>query len=276
MKFSFFTYCDDEFQERFGTHKIINSLKYFHPNHNVILYGSKEIKKVHEKYNVNIGNALPCMMLEAKREYGLDYIIHTDSDSLCFGYLESILDFNYEVASVLNNPEIGQRDERMNRPQCLWNLENSKYVSCGLISCGSERFLLEWHELNQEIVKTYGGIKAFWQCDQNFMNYAFHYRGFKSKILDPLDGKVFYGPSANMYSKNNHNPDCMIKEYGTNTCQSWFDIEYKDDKFWLYEKEIKILHQSCGGNKNTVWKCHFSLFNDKVKEKLQEITGFKE
>src|SRR3990167_8664682 len=103
MNISFFTYCPRELQTRFATHKLINSLKFYHPDISVILYEDKDINRIYKEYNVNLGNALPCMLLDAKRKNDLDYIVHVDSDSLCLGRLEEILKCDYEIASCRNN-----------------------------------------------------------------------------------------------------------------------------------------------------------------------------
>jgi hypothetical protein len=272
----FSTYCEDHLQERFGAHKLVNSFRYFHPYGEIILYGSKEINEVHKKYGVNYSNALPCIMLDIKQKYDSDYICHIDSDSLVLGWLKDIVTLDYDIASCLNNPDIGDRDERQNRPQQLWTLPNNKYVSCGCLSTNSEKFLHDWISLNRQIVENFGGIKEFWQCDQNMMNILFHYYNYKTKILDPLDGECFYGASANTWSTNTHNPDHIIKEWGINSWQSWYDIEYKNEQFFLHDKKVKILHQSGGGNKDTAIKCNLNMFNNDTKKILQEITGFNE
>lgn len=274
----FSTYCEDHLQERFGTHKLVKTFNYFNPHYKLAVLGTKEIQEIHKKYNVNYSNALPAIMLEVKRKYNSVYVCHIDSDSIVLGWLKEIATLDYDIASCLNNHDMTGRDERQNRPQELWSLDNNKYVSCGCLSTNSEDFLLKWIDLNKQIVDTYGGVKEFWQCDQNMMNIIFHYSGLKSKILDPLDGKCFYGPSANIHSNNNHNPEHIIKEWNVNNCQSWHDIEYdeKTEKFTLYNKEVKLLHQSGGGNPNTAIKCHFNMFNNRVRQKLQEITEINE
>lgn len=276
MEIIFTTYCQKHLQKRFGTYKLINSFRYFHPDIKIYLYEDDEINRVYREYNVNLSNALPALMLDAKRKFNSNYICHIDSDSLCLGRLDNILKLDYQIASCMNNPDIGDRDERQNRPRELWNLPNNKYVSCGCLSTNSEDFLLKWIYLNDQIAKIFGGIKAFWMCDQNWMNVLFHYGGYQSKILDPLDGNVFYGASANMYSPNNHNPDHIIKEYGVSTWQSWYDIEYKDNGFWMYDKSVRLIHQSGGGNANTVNKISYDMFNEKTANKIKEITRIYE
>lgn len=276
-KIVFSSYCPEYLQERYGALKLKASFNFFHPEIPFILYGEKDINRVYKEYNVNLDNALPCLMLDIKKRFNAEYICHIDADSLVLGRLDHILNFDYEIASCLNNPDIGDRCERQNRPIQLHNLPNNLYVSCGCISTNSEHFLSQWHDSNQQIVKEFGGVKAFWMCDQNMMNILFHSQMYKSKILDPLDSNFFYGASANMSSNNNYFPKEITEAWGgLNPWQAWFDIRYKENKFSLYDKEVKILHNSCGGNKDKTVKCSFILFNEETRKQIQNITNINE
>lgn len=275
-KIIFTSYCHDHLAERFGLFKLQKTFEYFNPDQKLVLYSSKDIDRVYHEYNVNINNALPCLMLDVKKRFNTEFVCHIDADSLVFGKLDEILECNYDIAAPLNNHDMTGRDERKNRPRELWDLDNNKYVSCGCLCTSSEDFLSKWIWYNSEVIRIHGSVKEFWLCDQNWMNILFHKGGYNSKILDPLDGNVFYGPSANMISSTNNNPEHVMKEWGVNSWQSWFDLEYKDGEFYLYGKKVKILHNCGGGNPNSVIKCSFKLFNPIIKKKLQEITGFDE
>lgn len=273
----FTTYCEDHLQERFGTHKLVKTFEYFNPHYKLVVLGTKEIQEIHKKYNVNYGNALPAIMLDVKRKYDSVYICHIDSDSLVLGWLKEIATLNYDIASCRNNCDSHTGDERQNRPVCLWRLPNERYVNCGLTSCNSESFLIEWMKLNEEVVKD-GGIKSFSQADIQWFNYLFHYGGYKSKILDPKDGNLFYGPSANMCdSEVTDNPEHIMKAYNYNGWQSWKKIEYNEENenFYLYGKLVRLLHMTGGSNENSI-KCSLDMFNDKTRKILQEITGYSE
>lgn len=273
-KIIFSTYCQDHLQDRFGMHKLVNSFNYFHPEYKIVTYGSQDIDNAYKKYKVTFNQSLPCIMLDIKRKYDTEYICHIDADSLVLGKLDEILKMDYDIASCLNNEDIGDKDERQNRSQELHNLPNSKYVSCGCLSTNSEKFLLEWNSVNEQITEQYGGVKAFWMCDQNWMNVLFHYGGYKNKILDPLEGNVLYGGSANFDSGNRYIAPSITREYGGNFANwsSWRDIEYKDGKFWLRGKMVKISHKSGGGKYENGQKLDWDLFHPNIIPKLQEIT----
>ena len=277
-KIIFSTYCQDEVQSRWGMNKLVNSFKYYHPDYEIIVYGTSEINRVLKEYNAHWQTRLHYIMLDMIRKYDTEYICHLDADSLVLGRLDKILSCDYEIASCTNNCDIGDADERQNRPKELWGLPNSKYVSCGCLATNSEKFILQWIGMIENVIKTYGEINTFWMCDQNWMNVLFHYGGFKSKILDPLDGDVFYGASANMNLKHldRKDPEHIIKEWNINTWRTWADIEYKNGGFLLYGKQVKLLHQAGGGRAETAKKLSFDLFNNPVKIKLIEITKHNE
>ena len=119
--------------------------------------------------------------------------------------------------------------------------------------------------------------------DQSMMNILFHSGKYKSKILDPIDGNVFYGPSANMWTggKNEYietekDPRHIIEQYGINGWQSWREIKYKNKEFWLYGKKVKLLHHCGGGNPEITIKVAFDIFDSKIIPILQKITKCKE
>lgn len=273
-KIIFSTYCDDHLQDRFGTKKLVSTFRHFNPEEDIVVYGSKDIKRVHEENGVDLSNALPYLMLDAKNNSGADYVCHLDSDSLVLGSLDGILKMDYDVCSSLNNADNEGSDERQNRPRELWDLPNRRYVSCGCLCTNSELFLMEWAKLNQQIVDQFGGVKSFWMCDQNMMNILFHGSNLRNKILDPLDGCYYYGASANSDEGDPANdPPHIIKEWGLNTWKSWKDIHEKDGSFFLGGKIVKILHQSGGGNKDTAVKLDYSMFNPNVGTIIKEIVN---
>lgn len=152
-------------------------------------------------------------------------------------------------------------------------------MNCGCVATTSEQFLQDWLQLNLIIVNKYGGIKAFWMCEQNTYNIVFHSGRYKTKILDPIGGDLFYGASANMcldgkqeYHQIDSDPSHIIREWGKNSWQSWKQIEYKDGKFLLFNKQVKICHQAGGGSVDNAHKLTFDMFNDNVRNKLVEIT----
>jgi hypothetical protein len=270
----FSSYCEDHLMSRFGTHKLKKTFEYFNPNYKLVVLGTKEIREIHKKYNVNYSNALPAIMLETKRKYDSTYVCHIDSDSLVLGWLREIVTLDYDIASCRNNCDSHTGDETQNRPQCIWHVTNNKYVNCGLTSTNSEKFLLEWIDLNKQITDIYGGVKSFWMADINWFNYLFHCGRFKSKILDENGTNLFYGPSANFDSGNNYVAPSITKEYGDfKNWSSWRDIKFENNEFLLDNKKVKILHKCGGGTYEDNEKIHWDLFNPEILPILKKITN---
>lgn len=265
--------------DSFGGNKLINSWSYFHPDIPILWYNenvTNEIIKQNARFC--LCSFMPLIMKRAFKESGADLVIKLDADSIVLGRLSEIIDCNdgTEIFGVRNDGDhIGNADERQNRPQELWSLPNEKYINCGCVATSSEGFLNEWLELNKLIINKYGGIKEFWMCEQNTMNVSFHSGKYKTKILDPKGGDLFYGSSANSPSPKNHKcAQSVIDTYGGvfSNWASWKDIEYIDGKFILYGKTVKICHQAGGGNPKTAIKVSFDMFNPEILPKLKEIT----
>jgi hypothetical protein len=276
MRVGFITNCDKHCQERFGTPKLINSFKYFHPDIPIYLYSDDDTSRVHKEYpGFSRMSALPCLMKDAKRKYNLDLICHLDSDSIVLDRLDEIIIGDYDIASVRNNNDRHTQNEGQNRPDPIKDLPNHLYVNAGCTATTSDKFLDQWIDLNKQIIDNYGGISEFWMCDQNMMNILFHLGRFKVKILDSNDKNVFYGASANIQAhKDNISPSVKL-EYGENIdiWGSWQDIECKDGKFWLYGKQCKLIHKAGGGSFKNGYKLDWDLFNPKTVEALKKITN---
>ncbi len=279
MKIIAVTNCEEWVKERFGYYKLVNSWKYFHPDIPIYNWGDEETERIKkENSGFDYTSFMPIVMLEAKKKYNADLIIKLDSDSVVLDRLSEVIDCNdeTEVFGVRNDGDhIGDSDERQNRPRELWNLPNEKYVNCGCLATTSEEFLKEWLELNKIIIKKYGGIKEFWMCEQNTMNVVFYSGKYKTKILDEKGNNLFYGAAANFNSNNNYVALSIIKEYGGNfkNWSSWKDVEYKNDKFWLQGKQIKILHAAGGGKWENSSKLDWDRFNPEIIPVLKKITN---
>ncbi|MEK6880945.1 MAG: hypothetical protein AABY22_15100 [Nanoarchaeota archaeon] len=273
--------CDSWLMNSFGGNKLRNSWSYFHPDITIIWYNENDTNRIiFENPKFGLTTFMPIIMLEVKKKYNADLVIKLDADSIVLDRFSEIIDCDDDtrVFGVRNDGDhIGNADERQNRPRELWDLPNEKYINCGCLATSSEEFLNDWLLLNKLILDRYGSITSFWMCEQNMMNMVFYSGKYKTKILDPKGGDLFYGTSANGPSPNNHKiPEHIIKEWNCSNWQSWRDIEYKDGKFWLYGKQIKISHMAGGGSAKTAVKLSFDMFNPKIIPILQEITKCNE
>lgn len=275
MKTLFFTNCDSWLQEQMGTNKLVNSFKYFHPELDLLVLDEKYTNQIiKDNPGFDLWTFAPLVIKKLKKDYSADLVVRIDSDSLILDRLDEVLAADFDCASVRNDGDhIGDRDERQNRPESIHNLPNHLYVNGGFVAITNDDFLNDWIALNQEIVNRFGGVKEFWMVDQNMMNIVFHSGKYKCKILDPRNGDLFYGASANYDSKNNYVAPSIEKQFNGKffNWSSWYDVTYKNGGFNLNGKRVKILHQAGGGKE----KLNFDLFNENTKQIIQKICNYK-
>ena len=272
------TNCELYLSKRFGLDKCLNSFSYFHPDIPIYNWGDKETEEIKRKWvGFGLTSFMPIIMSEVKKKYNADLVIKLDADSIVLGRLSEIIDCDdgTEIFGVRNDGDhIGNRDESMNRPEPIKNLPNHLYVNCGLIATTSDLFLDEWFNINKYLIDTYKDIRVIPMAEQGTYNCLFHSGKYKTKILDPLGGDLFYGSSANIDAHPENIPLSVQKEYGNFTnWGSYQDIEYKDNKFWLYNKQVKALHFAGGGTWKNSNKMDFDLFNPKIIPELRRITN---
>lgn len=274
MKTLFFTNCDSWLQEQMGTNKLVNSFKYFHPELDLLVLDENYTNQiVKDNPGFDLWTFAPLIIKKLKKDYSADLVVRIDSDSLILDRLDEVLTADFDCASVRNDGDhIGDRDERRNRPENIHNLPNHLYVNGGFVAVTNDDFLDDWIALNQEIVNKFGGVKEFWMVDQNMMNIVFHSGKYKCKILDKIEDKTYYGAAANIPNGEEECPDHITKSYGFNNWASWKQIQYKNNKFYLNDKQIKVLHQAGGGKD----KLKFDMFNNETKKYIQLITKFNE
>lgn len=280
LKIVVVSHCETKYIDNFGGFKLRNSLSYFHPEIPFIHCNENDLKKIYQdNLGVNLWATMPYTMLLAWEKYPDSNIVcHLDWDSLVLGKLNSLIEEDYDVAGVTSDgPHVGNRDERRNRPILIENLPNELYLNCGLVSVTNRNFLHDWIQVNNNVIKEYGDIRTVPLGEQGTFNaLVYATNKYKLKQLDPWDGKFYYGASANRPTKGIYCPEHIKKEYNVNNWESWYDIQNIDGKFYLDNKEIKILHASGGGNPASCKKLSFDLFNPVLLSKLTEISGYVE
>lgn len=270
MKIVALVVCDDHLYA--GGHKTINSLKYFNPNIETVLYGTKEVEEVKQKYQIpsNLWFSTPFFCHDYLEKYGRpDVLIKIGADCLVFDNLDEMINLNYEVASARNDPDqVGDRDERHNRPDAIRNIPNHEWINADLVCIKNFTFVRDWVLLTDDYkqgrkkaLKKYG--KVYDGDDMSSLNIVFRNYGYDSLILDPKGSKEIYGASGNW-------------SYGRSNWDNWKEI-YFDGKRSIMpdggrqtgDRQVKILHQ--GGGFRTD-KLSFDLFNPDFRKYIQTIT----
>ena len=174
----FYTFTSDDYYERIGTPKLINSFKKFHPEIELIVFRQDIINKVFAEKSVNFENAKPSFAKLLTNNY--DLIVSIDADTIITGRLDGILEDDYEVGSVVQLCNIS-------RPS-IENVTEEMYVQAGLVASRNKRFWDIWEEANK------GAMKYIYK-EQDVLNLVWHNNPevskMKKKVFDKT--KNYYG-----------------------------------------------------------------------------------
>jgi hypothetical protein len=261
MKIGFFTHISDHLFDSFGTQKLINSLKYFHPEIPLHVFGTKELDEEFQRdpwqnwFTIN-----PVMALRLVDSY--DMLVHFDADSMVTGRLYELLQGDFEVAGVRNNCDRGTAGcfstpakvlKKINGELIeVFKVHPHQYVNAGLVASTSKKFWKDWVFYNRMF-----NAKEYNSGEQDILNLLFHSSNYKTKIIDAIETEVYYGIS-NSYGTNHH-------------WESWKEIVLSENRLFLNGKQIKILHHA--GGHGAIPKLNFDLFTPEVSEFLTKITG---
>lgn len=275
MKVIAVTNCDDHLYH--GGYKAINSFKYFHPDIPIFRYGTKEIGEIKEKYNCDNFFYLGCIIArDIWYKEKPDLLIKLAGDCLCLGKLDILFDLDFDFAAARNDCDvIGNRDERINRPDEIIGILNDQWVNADFFLVKNQNFLDDWmklcfdyHNKNKICINR---PNKYWEGDdQCAMNIIFQDPKYKSVILDPVGSKVCFGASANWNGYQD----------GTNW-PAWKDIVYDEVNNYCvlkdggigYDRIVKNLHAG-GGTSNE--KLSWNLFNPEFQKYLTKITDFNQ
>lgn len=232
---------------------LINSCKYFHPEIPIEFFEKDQIDKIMKERNIPRTVLLPFLGEILSEKY--DLVIHIDADSIITAPLTELLEEEYDFASVRNNNDFGFAGKgnpgfsRIN-PLNSKYIELNEYLNAGLHACTNKQFWKEWQKYNVEYSK---------DCllgDQDVMNDVFYSGNYKTVVIDSQDRQYYYGV-ANSWGIDSH-------------YESWKQIILKDDKLFLFNKQVKVLHAASGEaevNKFDIDK----MFRSEVSEWLKKI-----
>ena len=246
MKVAFCTHVSDNWYYSVGAHKLVTSIKYFHPEIDFYCFGDTQLNALFAIHpNINWNTVHPFITHQLIDLY--DMVVHFDADSMVVGKLDELLDpinLNYDIIGVRNNNDFNQagKDNPITNP----GLDTQKYLNAGLVAITSKAFVEKWMHSNVE----FGNNMPF--QEQTVLNMLAS--DWKTKILDSIDATVYYGIS-NLYGKQTH-------------WDSWKDIQLVENELILNNKKVKILHHG-GGHGAT--KLDFNLFSNEVKQQLNKI-----
>jgi hypothetical protein len=224
MKIAFVTHVSDDKIVHFGALKLINSFYKFHPDIPLYVFTNNDISEACKNYpNINWFYLNPVISQKLAEAY--DLVVHIDADSIVVDRLTEVLEGDYDVATVRNNNDF-QRAGTL--PAYTLNnlIDPLLYANCGLVASTKKDFWNEWIHLNNVY------FNKFELHEQDVMNLLLSHGKYKVKLLDPIEKPIHYGIS-NQYGFENH-------------WDSWKEIEIHNEKLYLNNKLIKILHHAGG------------------------------
>ena len=241
------THVSDHLYNSIGAHKLVKSIKYFHPELDLIVFGDETLNKImDEDPRINWNNIHPIVSYILTDHYKT--IIHMDADSMLTDRIDELLEnvSKYDVIGVRNTNDYHKAGK--DNPIGCENVHYAKYINAGLVAVSNKEFYKDWIDLNFKL----SNHLPFGENDT--LNMLFHSGNYSSHIIDDFDTDLYYGLS-NVWGEKNH-------------WESWKQIYIDNDKLKLNNKKVKVLHQA-GGSMPV--KLDFNQFTDSVKNYLEKI-----
>jgi hypothetical protein len=224
MKIVFSTYCSDNFYDHIGVKKLIASAKHFHPEIPFITMKSLEInEEIKKDPTLNFTVLNPIMSIRLAEDY--DLVVHFDADSMLVDRIDELLIGDYDVAGVRNNNDFGTTGCHKSG-MCLQGVPVNQYLNVGLVASTRIDFWREWIDKNKLWSKNLP------LHENDVMNLIFYSGKYKTKVMDPIEGDSYWGTSTQFGEKSHWD--------------SWRKIQIKQDRLYLNNKRVKILHNAGG------------------------------
>jgi hypothetical protein len=283
MKIVAIIMCDEDVY--CGGLKTISSLKYFHPEIEIVHYGTSEINRVKQKYGMtDLWFSGPLIIRDYLDNHNApDILIKIDADCLVLGRLDEVINLNYDFAAPRNDPDSVVGDERNNRPDIIRDIPNHEWVNAGFNAIKNFNFVDKWFNLTMDYMTgkqmALTKYRLYKGDDMSSLNIIFRLGGFDTLILDKKGSNVIYGSSGNGTGEtDNDMPESVRENRVANCWRSWKYIYFNgkdcimpDLGIGVGDRIVKILHQGGGTMKN---KLSFDLFGLGFHKYLKEIIGF--
>ena len=212
--------------------KMVRSFKHFHPDVPFKVFDQSDINKAIAENGKWLWYGVAGEMLS--KEY--DLVIQIDADSIICDRIDEVLKGDFEVAGVLNGSNEGFQTTGVGIGQV-------QYLNAGLVASTKKEFWTEWRE------KTLKDWKKYPYGEQDVFNHIFYSGKYKTKVLDPVDGDLYYGSSS---------------------CGQWDKTYVARDKVMLNEKTVKVLHFAGQASQR---KFNFVEFPPVVQGRIKNLIG---
>jgi len=200
--------------------KLKNSLKKFHPDIPLKIYGEKDLAKI--KDPGKFYRATPLFGRLLLRDY--DLVIKIDADSIVLGNLKHVIENQtYDVGAVLNNNGVTPH-------VTLPGIPPNYYINCGFVAMRSKEFVNTWWDVCNSFI--FNGLPY---KEQDVLNYMFYTGKWSANNFDATT-PYWHGLIA-----NGHRPKFALDKDN----QVYVDIPIAENQ--IMRKYIKVYH-AAGGN----------------------------
>lgn len=221
--------------------KMINSLKKFHPDLEVIVYTEKDIGDP-----INYYRATPMFARFLIKKY--NPVIKMDADQIVTGSLDYLLNQKCDIGTVMN---INRVDHLKYAPVGVFDIVPQEYMNAGLVVMRDERFIVNWWRLCNS-----AHFKNLQYKEQDLMNIMIHYGDYKVVCFDYPDKVNNYHAWHGLIAKGEY--DKMIMRDGK------LILPKGEDGYPEQDKEIKVLHSAGGKNEKKIGDSYRLYFNEEV------------
>jgi hypothetical protein len=207
--------------QKFEHDRMIKSLLHFHPEVNLEIVNREEALKLVSQYYI-----YPKIELPLFNKYST--VTHIDADVIIVDKLDELFDDSTDARGCRNNSD-NNRSAFTAGLTPIDGISWDKFINVGVHSVSSPEFMYDWDKLTSER----GAEYVFGENDT--YNVVFYSGKYNTKLLDPVESKIYYGTS-------------FIE--GTVTYWDlWKKIVVKNNHLELNDKRIKLLHIAGGGVK---------------------------
>ena len=242
------TWCTDDYSELLGVEKLANSIKYFHPEVDHVIFDTKMTEQIHSE----MPWMKPIWMMAATclpfvEEY--DMVVHLDADAVVTGPMTEFFESEEDIIGVRNNNSLDKASGHdfgitITHLPPFGNGQQipiQGFINAGMIGANNKEFWVDWHDVNKQSAKIKTEVNPYAHGigdEQDTLNQIFHSGEYTTKIVDARGTGVSYG---------------LSNTWGTVThWDSWKDLYVEDDCLCLDDPadgakmKVKVLHQAGG------------------------------
>ena len=154
------TWCTDDYSELLGVEKLANSIKYFHPEVDHVIFDTKMTEQIHSE----MPWMKPIWMMAATclpfvEEY--DMVVHLDADAVVTGPMTEFFESEEDIIGVRNNNSLDKASGHdfgitITHLPPFGNGQQipiQGFINAGMIGANNKEFWVDWHDVNKQSAK---------------------------------------------------------------------------------------------------------------------------